>query len=218
LTRRSKDRGVHDFTFAPLAFSPVAVPRILKTMKCDTNWIIRLACDADIPALETLIPLSARGLQTPYYSSEQIEAALGPIFGVDRQLIHDQTFFVIELNQQLLGCGGWSKRKSLFGSDRGRAEPDPLLDPRIDPARIRAFFIHPDSSRKGLGRAILAACERAILAAGFSRVELVATLPGEPLYTASGYKAIDRFDIPMKNGLTLPAVKMTKVLPPSLAR
>jgi len=201
-----------------LAFSPVAVPHILKTMTRDSNWVIRLACDADIPALETLIPLSARGLQTPYYSPEQIEAALGPIFGVHAHPICDQTFFVIELNQRLLGCGGWSKRKSLFGSDRGRAETDPLLDPQIDPARIRAFFIHPDSSRRGLGRAILAACEQAILEAGFARVELVATLPGEPLFAASGYKAIDRFDIPMKNGLTLPVVKMTKLLRPSLIR
>jgi N-acetylglutamate synthase-like GNAT family acetyltransferase len=184
--------------------------------QCRPDWQLRLARETDIPGLEVLIPLSARGLQINHYSREQIDAALGPIFGVDRQLIHDQTYFVIESKGQLIGCGGWSKRSSLFGSDSARAEADALLNPNTHPARIRAFFIHPSRSRQGLGRALVTACESAIIEAGFTRIELVATLPGEPLYFALGYAAIERFDIPMKNGLTLPAVKMTKQLSHSL--
>jgi GNAT superfamily N-acetyltransferase len=171
-----------------------------------------LATESDIPAITELIPLSARALQKHHYSSPQIEAALGPVFGVDQQLIRDGTYFVVDSAGSLAGCGGWSKRKSLFGSDRARTEPDPELDPAFDPARIRAFFIHPTWARRGIGRAILIACEQAILQAGFTRVELVATLPGEPLYSAYGYAAAERYEIQMSAGLKLPVVKMTKRL------
>ena len=98
---------------------------------------------ADIAALEELIPASVRGLQTAHYSPAQMEAALGPIFGVDRQLIRDGTFYVVETSGAILGCGGWSRRRSLFGGDKDRTEPDPELDPAREPARIRAFFVHP---------------------------------------------------------------------------
>jgi len=176
------------------------------------NWTPRLASDQDIPALEVLIPLSVRRLQAAHYSSAQMEAALGPVFGVDRQLIADGTYFVTERGTQVTGCGGWSRRKSLFGGDRVRQGPDTVLDPERDPARIRAFFVHPDWARRGIGRSILAACERAIREAGFCSVELVATLAGEPLYAAFGYTAIERYDIPLDNGLGLPAVRMIKQL------
>ncbi len=175
------------------------------------NWKLRLATIEDVPALEELIPLSVRVLQAPYYSTEQMEAARGAVFGVDRQLITDGTYFVAEAENRIVGCGGWSKRKSLFGSDAARAAEDNLLDPATDSARVRAFFIHPDWARCGLGKAILAASESAIIGAGFSRIELVATLAGEPLYLACGYSEVERYEVPMKDGLNLPVVRMSKV-------
>jgi len=139
-----------------------------------------------------------------------MEAALGPVFGIDRQLIRDGTYFVVERDGQIVGCGGWSKRRSLYGGDRDRAEPDPELDPRLDPARVRAFFVHPMWARRGIGCSILVACERAIIAAGFRRVEIVATLAGEPLYASFGYAVVERYEIAMAGGLSLPVVRMTK--------
>ena len=137
-----------------------------------------------MPELEKLIPLSVRSLQAAYYSPAQMEAALGPVFGVDGQLIRDGTYFVVEHETQIIGCGGWSKRRSLYGGDRNRAEPDLELDPKRDAARVRAFFVHPSWARRGIGRSIMASCERAIIAAGFRTVEIIATLAGEPLYAS----------------------------------
>lgn len=176
-----------------------------------TNWPLRLACEKDIPALEVLIPLSVRVLQAAHYSTAQMEAALGPVFGVDRQLILDGTYFIVEEHGQILGCGGWSRRKAMFGGDRDRAGEDGLLDPKSEPARIRAFFIHPYWARRGIGRSILAACEAAIYQAGFQTIELVATLAGEPLYAANGYSVVERYEVPMSDGLTLPVVRMVKI-------
>ncbi|HEX5242602.1 MAG TPA: GNAT family N-acetyltransferase [Tepidisphaeraceae bacterium] len=174
------------------------------------DWQPRLASEHDIPALEALIPLSVRTLQASFYSPAQMEAALGPIFGVDRQLIRDGTYFVIERDEAIIGCGGWSRRRSLYGSDNGRAGEDQLLDPKRDAARIRAFFVHPAWARRGIGRSIMIACERAITASGFRSVEIVATLPGEPLYAAFGYSVIERQEIPLTAGLSLPVVRMSK--------
>ncbi len=176
------------------------------------NWTPSRATVEDIPALEALIPLSVRALQAPWYSAAQMEAALGPVFGVDRQLIADGTYYVIRHEGRIVGAGGWSRRKSLFGGDQGRTAPDPELDPAQDPARIRAFFVHPDWARQGIGRCLLTACENAIRAAGFRTVDLVATLAGEPLYAAAGYSVTKRFDIPLSNGLPLPGVQMSKSL------
>jgi len=177
-----------------------------------TEWRPRQAREDDIPALQRLIPLSARALQAAHYSPAQMEAALGPVFGVDRQLIRDGTFFVVEDDGEIVGCGGWSRRRSLFGGDQGRAEIDPELDPQHDPARIRAFFVHPAWARRGLGRSILAACERAIREAGFQTVDLVATLAGEPLYASCGYRPVERYEIALAGGLSLPVVRMTRRL------
>jgi GNAT superfamily N-acetyltransferase len=176
------------------------------------TWTPRLAGETDIPALAELIPLSVRQLQAGYYSPAQMEAAIGPIFGVDRQLIRDGTYFVVEHERQIIGCGGWSRRRALCGSDRDRVGEDPALDPRSDPARIRAFFVHPGWARKGIGRSILIACEHGALAAGFKTAELSATLAGEPLYAKFGYLAAERSEIPMAGGLGLPVVRMTKRL------
>ena len=176
------------------------------------DWSLRLAYDGEIPKLEALIEHSVRKLQSAYYSPAQMDGALGSAFGVDRQLIHDETYFVAEQNGAILACGGWSKRESLFGSDATRAVEDALLDPLQDAARIRAFFVHPDHARRGLGRAILLACEDAIRAAQFRSIELVATLPGVPFYRAFDYEAGERYEVPLVNGLSLPVVRMTKNL------
>ena len=176
------------------------------------DWSLRLAREADIPELEALIERSVRELQAAYYSAAQMDGALGSVFGVDRQLIQDQTYFVAEQKGAIIACGGWSKRASLFGSDAARSVPDALLDPLRDAARIRAFFVHPEHARHGLGRAILFACEEAIRAARFQSIELVATLPGVPFYLAFDYETGERSDVPLTNGLSLPVVRMFKNL------
>jgi len=178
----------------------------------NSSWQLRLAHEADVPELKTLIPLSVRSLQASYYTQAQMEAALGPVFGVDRQLIRDGTYFVAESAGMIVGCGGWSRRSSLYGGDGHRAGEDPMLDPQHDAARVRAFFVHPAWARRGIGRAIMVACEQAIIAAGFQNVDIVATLAGEPLYAAFGYTVLERYEIPMRDGLSLPVVRMTRSL------
>jgi GNAT superfamily N-acetyltransferase len=176
------------------------------------DWALRLGCADDISELEALIECSVRELQSACYSAAQMDGALGSVFGVDRQLIRDQTYFVAEQDGAIIACGGWSKRESLFGSDAARAAEDALLDPLQDAARIRAFFVHPEHTRHGLGRAILIACEDAIRAARFRSIELVATLPGVPFYRAFDYEAGERSEVPLVNGLSLPVVRMSKNL------
>jgi predicted N-acetyltransferase YhbS len=171
---------------------------------------LRLAARDDIPVLEELIQKSVRQLSKGYYSDKQIESALIHIFGVDTQLIDDNTYFIAESNDQIVGCGGWSKRKTLYGGDRFKETEDTLLDPKTDPARIRAFFVHPSWARRGIGRQILEACERAALEAGFKELELIATLPGEPLYKAFGYLAVEHLEVPLSGGETLPSIRMRK--------
>lgn len=174
------------------------------------DWQPRLAREEDIPALEVLIPVSVRELQAPYYSPAQMAAALGPVFAVDRQLIRDGTYFVAERDGAIVGCGGWSQRRSLYGGDNGRATEDDLLDPQRNAARVRAFFVQPSWARRGIGRSIMVTSEQAIVAAGFRKVDIVATLAGEPLYAAFGYAVVERYAIRMAGGLGLPVVRMTK--------
>ena len=175
-------------------------------------WQPRLAREDDIPALEALIPVSVRALQAPHYSPAQMEAALGTVFTIDHQLIRDRTYFVVEDDQRIVGCGGWSRRQSLHGGDRHEHGQDAELDPKQDAARIRAFFIHPQWARRGIGTSIMVASERALIAAGFRKVDIVATLAGEPLYAAFGYEVVERYDIPMAGGLSLPVVRMRKLV------
>lgn len=174
--------------------------------------MLRLAQLDDVPQLRTLIDLSVRTLQAGDYSSQQIEGSLGTVFGVDQQLIRDQTYFVIEAGGHIAACGGWSKRKTLFGSDHVAGKDDALLDPLKEGARIRAFFVHPDHARQGLGTQILQACEQAAFDAGFRSLELGATLTGEPLYRRHGFEAMRRIDVPLPNGTTLPIIQMTKTM------
>ena len=175
-------------------------------------WTLRLACAEDIPALESLIELSVRDSLSRCYSRAQLAVALGPVFGVDRQLIRDGTYFVVEENSAIVACGGWSKRRAVYGGDRERAGQDAELNPATDPARVRAFFVHPQWERRGIGRKLLEASEAAIRAAGFHRVELAATLVGEGLYAKFGYSVAERYDAPMPGGLTIAVVRMTKDL------
>jgi len=167
----------------------------------------------DVPRLKVLIPLSVRNLRTGY-SSEQVEAALGNALGVDTQLVRDGTYFVVEAGSELVGCGGWSRRKTLYGSDHVHAtvKDDSWLDPERDAARIRAFFVHPNWARRGIGSLILRTCEKEAARFGFSRLELASTLPGEPLYRAHGYQEVERLSVPLPNGLGLPIIRMTKMV------
>ena len=191
---------------------------------------IRQAVPADIPVLSELINASVRGLQMEDYTPAQMEGALGTVFGVDSQLIADGTYLVGEADTAekedllmarpaaagmfgpptIVGCGGWSKRKTLYGGDHWREREDALLDPLHDAAKIRAFFIHPAWARRGIGSKILEACEAAARAAGFTRYEMGATLTGAKLFGAKGYVALQRIEIPLVNGESLPVIHMEK--------
>jgi GNAT superfamily N-acetyltransferase len=171
---------------------------------------LRPAVTADIPALTTLIALSVRGLQAQDYTASQLEGALGSVYGVDTQLIADGTYFVAEVEGTIVACGGWSKRKTLYGADHCEGREDSLLDPASDAAKIRAFFVHPDWVRRGIGTQVLEACESAALAAGFTRFEMGATLTGVALYKARGYRAVENLAVPLENGESLPIVRMEK--------
>lgn len=179
---------------------------------------IRRAAVADIPALTELIALSVRGLQARDYSPTQIELALKAIYGVDTQLIADGTYFVVEVMPVsgsapvLAGCGGWSKRKTLYGGDAWTRREDDLLGPLCGAAKIRAFFVHPDWARRGIGTMILDACEAAAKAAGFTSCEMGATLTGVPFYRSKGYAELERLEAPLPGGESLPIVRMAKRL------
>lgn len=169
---------------------------------------VRLATLDDIPALEILIARSARGLSAPFYSPAQIEAKVRHVFGVDTQLIHDGTYFVVEQGAKMIACGGWSRRGTLFGGDQAKSGPDPLLNSASDPARIRAFFVDPNHARSGLGSRILRVCTAAARAEGFRALELVATGAGEQLYRAHGFTVVERFEVPLPGEIRVPVARM----------
>ena len=182
---------------------------------------IRVASQADISALRQLIDASVRGLQAADYTPRQIELALKSVYGVDTQLIADGTYFAAEAAPDaslgaaqtcIVGCGGWSKRRTLFGGDQWSAREDDLLDPSRAAAKIRAFFVHPNWARRGIGTMILDACEAAAKSAGFRRLEMGATLSGVPFYRAKGYAEIEKVDVPLGDGEVLPIVRMAKAI------
>ena len=153
-----------------------------------------------------------RGLQAQDYSAEQIEGALDSVFGVDSQLVADGTYLVAVDSDGLIGgCGGWSMRRTLYGGDRARGREDLLLDPAQESAKIRAFFVHPSWARRGVASVLLDACERAAAQAGFRSFELGATLTGVRFFGARGYAAVERIEVPLSNGATLPVIRMSKV-------
>jgi GNAT superfamily N-acetyltransferase len=171
---------------------------------------VRKAERSDIPAIERLIERSVRELSVSYYEAAQIESALEFMFGVDSQLVDDGTYHVIEADGELVAAGGWSRRRTLFGGDQWKHGADELLDPAYEPARIRAFFVEPSWSRRGLGRALFDACLRDARAAGFRRLELMATLPGEPLYRALDFVADERIELALPDGVQVPLVRMSR--------
>lgn len=173
---------------------------------------IRAAQPSDITAIEHLIEASVRTLQADDYTAAQREAALHKVFGVDRQLIADQTYFVIEEGGALIGCGGWSYRATLFGADAVHNRDDTALNPARDAAKIRAFFVHPDAARRGLATRLLEACEAAAAAAGFTRLELGATLTGVAFYARHGFVAGERMEAPLGGGESLGIVRMNKTM------
>jgi N-acetylglutamate synthase-like GNAT family acetyltransferase len=189
------------------------------------NVHIRLATINDIAALQGLIRDSVSSLGAEYYSPRQIGRSLAHIFGVDTQLILDGTYFIAEVEGQVAGSGGWSKRKTLFGGDQAKAARgesllnssdnstvDASLDPATDAARIRAFYVHPMWSRKGIASLILKSCEEAARNEGFRNIELAATLPGVPFYLARGYKKAEEILIQMEDDETLSTFLMTRSL------
>ncbi|MDQ4044021.1 MAG: GNAT family N-acetyltransferase [Chloroflexota bacterium] len=175
-------------------------------------FTLRLAAPADLPALQELIPLSARSLSQGWYSPEQIESAVRYVFGPDSQLIADGTYLVAVAGGRIVGCGGWSRRSTLYGGDQMKPGADPLLDPPRDAARIRAFFVHPAFARRGIGAAILRACMEAASRAGFDRAELMATLPGVPLYRSFGFEEMEAVSNTLPDGVTVPFVRMARQL------
>jgi GNAT superfamily N-acetyltransferase len=180
------------------------------------DYSIRQAKLEDRAAIERLIAESARGLSRDKYSARQIEAAIDSVFGVDTDLILDGTYFVVETMESdgsggaIIGCGGWSRRKTLFGGDRFAARDSSELDPQTEAARIRAFFVHPDYARKGIARAILAACESAARDYGFRSFELMATLPGIKFYEAHGYRGGERVEYETAEGVKIEFLPMRK--------
>lgn len=176
------------------------------------DFSLREATLEDVPVLERLVSESARGLSRQDYTEEQIEAALGTALGVDRQLIRDGTYFVAEAEGEVVGCGGWSWRGTLFGGDAQAGRRSDALDPARDAARIRAFFVRPDWARCGIGRALLHRCEAEARARGFRSAELMATLPGERLYGAFGYCGAERIEHRLSGGVVIQFVPMRKQL------
>src|SRR6185437_1014114 len=186
---------------------------------------LRKATLADVAQIRALIEASVRGLQHGDYTTAEIDGALATVYGVDTQLIADATYFVAERESAppdgnsptdpgsphpIVGCGGWSRRATLFGGDQYAARQDALLDPERDAAKIRAFFVHPRWARRGVGTRILDACETAAIAAGFHRLEMGATLSGVPFYQARGYTALERVAAPLPGGESLAIVRMEK--------
>ena len=174
--------------------------------------IIRKAKLDERDAIQQLIADSARYLSRAHYDDQQIETAIATVFGVDTTLVEDGTYFVVEIDGKLVGCGGWSKRKTLFGGDQYTSRDTGYLDPTSEPAKIRAFFIHPDHARKGIARAILNECETEARAQGFRALELMSTMPGIEFYKSCGFTETGKFDLQLTEAVNLELVPMRKDL------
>jgi N-acetylglutamate synthase-like GNAT family acetyltransferase len=177
------------------------------------NFTYRKAELTDTENLEKLIEKSAKSINSAYYSEKEINSALGNAWTVDQQLISDKTYWIVEdMDGTVIGCGGWSKRKLLFGKS---TEPNTIeneLIPGIDSARIRAFFVHPNYTRMGIGKELIEKCEKEAISKGFNSMEIVATLSGEKLYSSKGYISIKTYEIDLGNGITNKVVSMNKHL------
>jgi len=174
--------------------------------------IIRKATMEDRDAIQQLIADSARRLSREHYTDLEIETAIETVFGVDTSLIEDRTYFAVEIDGQLAGCGGWSKRKTLFGGDQYTSRDVGYIDPKSEPAKIRAFFIHPDHARKGIARAIVNQCEQEAREQGFHALELLSTLPGIEFYKSCGFIETGTLDLDLTDQVKLKFVPMRKEL------
>ena len=161
--------------------------------------------------LSALMKLAINQLQSAFLTPEQVEAS-HEIMGLDTQLILDGTYFLVEAGDRIAGCGGWSRRATLFGGDQTPGRNAALLDPATDAARIRAMYTHPDFARRGVGSLVIRTCEAAAVAEGFRRAEMAATLSGEPLYLAMGYEVIEPFDGQTSRGVVVPLKRMGKAI------
>jgi len=179
------------------------------TLMTDTDIALRPARPEDLPAIEELIALSGRELSRDYYSARQIDGLVRHVFGADEQLVADGTYYVCEAEGRLVAAGGWSRRRTLHGGERGRGH-DPLVDPAHDAARIRAFFVHPAWARRGLARRLYMECERASRAAGFRSLVLAATLAGEPLYRSLGFTVTRRHSFRLPDGVEVGLTDMER--------
>ncbi len=174
---------------------------------------IRIATPNDVGAMRLLIERSARGLSRGFYTEREAESAIRYVFGVDSTLISDGTYYVVEVGGALAACGGWSRRRTLYGGDqRPVGAPDELLNPVCDAARIRAFFVAPEHARKGLGRVLLDHCVAAADGAGFRSLELMSTLPGVPFYEAQGFVRAESVSDVLPDGVAVGFVRMTRAL------
>jgi phosphinothricin acetyltransferase len=173
---------------------------------------LRLATSNDIAPLRALMDAAVRKLSVGFYTAAQVESALAHLLGTDTQLIADGTYYVAEVEGEIAAAGGWSKRLTLHGGDQAKRGADPLIDPTVEPARLRAFFVHPRWARRGLATMLFHECSIAARAAGFRAFELTATLPGEPLYTALGFEVVERGVVPLPDGLELGTARMRRSL------
>lgn len=174
----------------------------------------RLAAAEDVPALRALMDAAIAELQRGFLDDAQIESSRA-IMGIDTQLVEDGTYFVVEADGELAGCGGWSRRATLYGGDQTPGRDANLLDPATEPARVRAMYTSPAYARRGVGRLVLSLCEVAAAAEGFTRLELMSTLAGEPLYTAYGFRPVERLE-DSRGGVAVPLVRMEKPIDPAL--
>lgn len=170
----------------------------------------RLANRDDLPELQALITQAIDELQKDFLDPAQIRASHA-IMGLDTQLIDDRTYFVVELDGRIAGCGGWSRRATLYGGDESAGRDARLLDPATDPAKVRAMYTHPAFTRRGVGRAVLSLCEAAAAAEGFTTLELMATMAGQPLYAAAGFVAVEHIT-ESSRGAEIPLVRMRRTI------
>lgn len=173
----------------------------------------RLATLDDVPRLTAVMDAAISELQRAYLDDAQIEASRA-VMGIDTQLIEDGTYFVVEADGEVAGCGGWSRRATMYGNDHSPGRDAKLLDPAVDAARVRAMYTSPAYARRGVGRLVLQLCEAAAAAEGFTRLELVGTLAGEPLYTAYGFAPLERLDASVTD-VSVPCIRMGKTIAPA---
>lgn len=178
-------------------------------MKTNYQFTHRIATPDDIPDLTVIMHASIGKLQNSFLTSEQVQASF-ELMGMDTQLIEDGTYYAIECEGQIVGCGGWSRRETLYGGNHTKGRSPRLLDPKSEAARIRAMYTHPDWARQGIGKLIMKVCEEAAYEEGFRHYELMATLSGEPLYRACGYKPVVYEDVGTSLGIKVPLIKMDK--------